>query len=139
MTKNWDIKRNRMASELKKTIMDLIQFQLNDPHSHLIMITKTELSSDMAFARIFYRVLGEGNEEDRKLARKCLTRARGHIEGKVNKRFRVRKAIKIGFSFDNSYEKQLKFENIMEEINEDLKIRDAKENKEIEDASSEEP
>ncbi|MFT5285235.1 MAG: ribosome-binding factor A [Planctomycetota bacterium] len=93
----------RLESRIKERAAHAIEFELNDPRSSFITITKVDLASDLASVKIFYSVLG--NEAEKRTTARMLTGASGFIQRQVGSVLRTRHTPRITFFYDDSIEK----------------------------------
>ncbi|QDU68251.1 30S ribosome-binding factor RbfA [Engelhardtia mirabilis] len=96
----------RTIAKLQARILEraayCVEFELNDPRVGMITLTRCELSSDLAHAKIFFTVLG-GPTERRKTER-ALESAAGFVQRQLGRVLRTRKIPRVRWAFDESVE-----------------------------------
>jgi len=80
-----------------------VEFELNDPRAAFITITRVEVSSDLATAKIFYSMIGD--EGDRSRVAHMLEDASGFVRRQVGRVLRTRRIPKLRWFFDDSIER----------------------------------
>lgn len=113
----------RIAEEIRKEISDIISNKLKDPRvSGMISITKTSLTKDMRYAKVYISVLG--NDEDKNQVLAGLRNASGFIRKEIGQRIKIRYTPEIIFEIDNSIEYGMRISNILKEISKKEEIKD---------------
>jgi len=107
-------RQDKLAEALKKEISDIINNELNDPRLGFVTITHVEVTQDLRYAKIFFSVLGKG--EDYKKTKTALDSGLGFIRKLVAQRIRLRFAPEIVFKEDKSGEYSIKIQKILDEI-----------------------
>jgi ribosome-binding factor A len=92
----------RLEARIHERVAHCIEFELSDPRSAFVTVTKVELTSDLSVARIFYSVYG--TEGDKSRVKHMLEGASGYVRTKVAKALRVRRAPSIAWEYDDSIE-----------------------------------
>jgi len=93
---------DRVADFLRKELATLIQFGMRDPRVDLVSITEVEVSKDLAYARVFFTVLGKDSEDETKDAAEALNRAAGFMRSQLSKDSSMRMVPQLKFLFDKS-------------------------------------
>ena len=93
---------DRVADYLRKELATLIQFGMRDPRVDLVSITEVEVSKDLAYARVFFTVLGKDSEDEAKDAAEALNRAAGFMRSQLSKDSSMRMVPQLKFLFDKS-------------------------------------
>ena len=78
----------RLAHQLQQEIATIIQQELKDPRLGFVTITRVELSSDLAHAKVFYSCLG--TPEERTRSDEALEHSVRFIHGLLKKRLRLK-------------------------------------------------
>ena len=92
----------KLAARIHERAAHAIEFELKDPRSAFITVTRVELSSDLSSAKIFYSVLGGAGEKSK--AAHMLESATGFIQRQVARVLDVRRVPRLGFVYDDSIE-----------------------------------
>ena len=76
---------DRVADYLRKELATLIQFGMRDPRVDMVSITEVEVSKDLAYARVYFTVLGKDSEDEVKDSVEALNRAAGFMRSQLSK------------------------------------------------------
>jgi len=109
-------RRDRVAEAIKKEASLIIHDELNDPRLGFVTVTKVEVTEDLRYAKIFFSVLGKG--QDYKKTQEALDSASGFIRRLIARRINLRLAPEIIFKEDRSVEYSIKIEEVLNEIKE---------------------
>ena len=90
-----------------------IEFELSDPRSGFITVTKVELASDLSAGKIFYTVLGSRAERSR-IAR-MLEDAAGYLQRQIARAISVRRMPHLRWVYDESIEYALEMDQKIDE------------------------
>jgi ribosome-binding factor A len=105
----------RVNESLKEAIADEIS-RLTDPGLGFLTITGVDTAPDLRSARVYYSVLGEGDEAEQTAA--ALERARPHIRREVGKRVRLKYLPDLLFEQDVAIEQGLRIERLLARLRE---------------------
>ena len=110
---------NKVNEELKKEIGEIISLELKDPHlTGLISVTKVSTTPDFRYARVFVSMIGsQSNKQNLAILKK----SSGHIRSILAKRINLRLTPELVFEFDESLEYGSRIDQILKDINKDLK------------------
>lgn len=106
----------RLEARIHERAAYCLEFELSDPRSGFVTITKVELTQDLGTARIYYSVYG--TEGDKSRVKHMLDDASGYVRSKIARVLRIRKLPKLAWFYDDSIEYAAKM---------DRAIRDAME------------
>ena len=101
----------RIEARIRERVAYCVGFELNDPRATFITITKAEITSDLASAKVFYTVLGTSGDKTR--TAHMLEDATGFIRKQLGRVLRTRRIPRLSWIYDDSIEFQ---ENIEEAI-----------------------
>jgi ribosome-binding factor A len=104
----------RVASQIKKEISNILHDDLKDPRIGFITVTRIELSLDLRFAKVYYSVLG--NAQQKINTSKGLESATGFIRRLVAQRLNLKFVPKISFKEDDSIEESLRLDEKIKEL-----------------------
>ena len=111
----------KIEARILERVAYCVEFELNDPRSSFITITKVEVSNDLSSAKILYSVLG--GESERSRVAHMLERASGFIRGQVGRVLKTRSIPKLRWYYDDSIEYAAEVEEkIAEALRKDRKI-----------------
>ena len=109
------IRTGRMAEELKKEIMEIIQNHLKDPRvDGLVSVTEVQVSNDLSYAKVYVTKYGSAWAQNEAL--KGLNDSKGFIRRELSKRFKTRTVPELSFVLDESLQYGAKIEAILQEI-----------------------
>ncbi len=110
-----DIKRNRINSELVRTISEILLLESNDEFFKSVTITSADVSNDLSFAKIYFTTI---NEVEKKEAEKEMNEASDFFRKFVAEKMDLRQTPKLKFYYDESIEYGNKIEGILKKIHE---------------------
>lgn len=90
----------RLEARIHERAAHCLEFELSDPRSTFITITKVELSKDLASGKIYYSVLGDAG--DRSKVAHMLESAAGFIQRQVGRVLQLRRMPHLRWVFDDS-------------------------------------
>ena len=112
------IRTGRMAEELKKEIMEIIQNHLKDPRvDGLVSVTEVQVSNDLSYSKVYVTKYGSAWAQSEAL--KGLNDSKGFIRKELSKRFKTRTVPELSFVADESLQYGAKIEAILQEIKND--------------------
>jgi ribosome-binding factor A len=104
----------RIGDQIREELSELLARHVKDPGIGFITITHVKVSPDLQIARAFYTTLGD--DKARKETAKALDRATPFLRRQIAGRLRLRRAPELTFQFDDSIEKQMRVEQLIQEI-----------------------
>lgn len=93
---------DRVADYLRKELASLIQFEMRDPRAQMVSVTDVEVSKDLAYAKVFFTMLGKESAEDAEEAAQVLNKAAGFMRSQLSKDSNMRMVPALRFRFDAS-------------------------------------
>lgn len=104
----------KVASEIRSVVGDAILNHLSDPRvSRFASVTRVSVSADLAIADVYISVMGEPAAQRTTLA--GLQHARGHLQGLVARRLRLRQCPEVRFHPDESIKRGTETIRLIEE------------------------
>lgn len=118
------IKRtDRLNSLLKEVLSEVIREDVKHPQlHHLSSVTQVDISKDLHNAKVYISVIGTDKEKQLSLA--ALKSAAGYIAVIASKKVVMRYFPQLTFYIDDSVEKQIQINELIEKINQDKSSRD---------------
>lgn len=92
----------RLQAQIQRRVAYCLQFELADPRASFVTVTKVELSSDLARAKIYYSVLG--GEADRSKTSHMLEGASGFVRRQLGRVLETRTIPALTWVYDPSAE-----------------------------------
>lgn len=90
----------RVGQQIHRELADLIRTEIKDPGIGMITLGDVEVSKDLAYARVYYTVFGEGEAVEATGA--ALRRAAGFLRRELGRRMRLRIVPELKFVYDDS-------------------------------------
>lgn len=104
----------RIDEELKKEISQIINYELKNPKiTGLISVTKTKITPDFKYAKVYVSILNSKNLKETFIN---LKKSSGYIRTEIAKRINLRITPELVFVLDDSMEYGAKIEQILKEI-----------------------
>lgn len=104
----------RIDEELKKEISTIINYELKNPKiTGLISVTKTKITPDLKYAKVYVSILNSKNLKETFIN---LKKSSGYIRTEIAKRINLRITPELVFVLDDSMEYGAKIEQILKEI-----------------------
>lgn len=117
-----DRRITRVNSLLKEVISAIIRKEVKNPHiPELLTVTRVETSKDLHHAKVFVSIIGEKKEQ----AIAALQSAAGFIAVKASKEVVLRYFPELRFVLDDSVDKQMRIESVIDEIRNERESRAA--------------
>lgn len=119
---------DRLNSLLKEVISDVIRKQVRNPHvNELVTVTRVEITKDLHYAKVYISVIGTSEQKTETI--NALQSAAGFIAVQSSKQVVMRYFPELQFKLDDSVEKHMRIEELLEEIAEEKQKRtDTEEN-----------
>ncbi len=116
----------RLNSLLKEVLSEVITKSVRNPNvAQFTTVTSVEISKDLHYAKVYISVIG--NESERNETISALQSAAGFIGVHASKKVVMRHFPTLTFKLDNSVDKQLKIDSLIEKINQEKKSRNTHE------------
>ena len=95
-------KFERLESQIRFQVSQIIQTKLRDSRIGFISITKVELNSDMSVVKVYYSQIG--SEKQKAETQKGLDSAKSFIKKHLGQNLKTRSVPNIHFKYDPSLE-----------------------------------
>lgn len=92
----------RVGDQIQREIALLLQREVKDPRVGMATVSAVEVSSDLAYAKVFVTFLGKEEQSDIDAALKVLDGARGYLRSQLAKSIRMRQVPELRFLYDAS-------------------------------------
>ena len=90
----------RISDQMQREIGTMILREMSDPRVQLVSITHVDVSRDLAFAKVYFTILGEQAEIEQ--AQEALDNASGFLRKRLAEDMNLRKTPKLTFIYDKS-------------------------------------
>lgn len=110
-------RQERVQHLLKTEISEILRRELKDPRLGFITIIDSEITPDLAHAKVFVSIMG--SEEEREANMAILNRAARFIRQEFGKRVKMKVLPEIEFKLDTSVERGVRMLELLEQIKRD--------------------
>lgn len=107
---------DRVAQEIQKEIAVILQREVKDPRVGMVTVSDVEVSSDLAYAKIFITFLFDQDESVIEQGMKGLEKAAPYIRTLLGKAMRLRIVPEIRFIYDQSLVEGMKMSNLVTNV-----------------------
>ncbi len=104
----------RLVEEIRIEVAKIIAADLKDPRIGFVTVTRAELTSDLAHARIFVGILGSDAQRSKTLA--GLKQASGFIRRELGRRLRIRQTPDVQFRYDEGLDAADRVAQLLDEV-----------------------
>jgi ribosome-binding factor A len=113
----------RINSLLKQVISDIIRHEVKNPHlPPLVTVTRVEITPDLRHAKVYVSIIGE--EKAKQEGLQALQSASGFIGVHASKEVRMRYFPELTFVLDDTVDKQMHIESLLNQIEKERKSRE---------------
>lgn len=104
----------RLNEQLRRELAELIQHRVRDPRVGNVTVTGVRTDSDLTFARVAVRVLGD--DEARQEAMEGLEAAAPFLRGTLGRELHIRRVPELAFELDHTLERAARIEEILHDV-----------------------
>lgn len=108
-------RNQRMATEVLRTLSELLRFESKDPRLAGVSITSVDLSKDMSIAKIYFSLLDPEMDPTDALA--GLQSAAGFLRSKLGHELKIRHVPDLRFAHDDSIAKAFEMSRLIDAAN----------------------
>jgi len=105
---------NKLNQSILEVLSQLIQVSVKDPRVGFVTLNAVKLNRDHSVAQVYYSVIGD--EEERKKSFQGLKKAKGFMQSKLVRTLGLRQAPELRFAYDDSVEKGLEMDDILDNL-----------------------
>jgi len=102
----------RLASQILRTLSELLRFEVKDPRLQRMSLTSVDLSRDLSVARVYFSMLDPRDDPAEVL--EGLQRATGFLRSKLGRALKVRVVPELRFAHDDSAEQGAKIDELID-------------------------
>jgi ribosome-binding factor A len=125
---------DRIASEMKRVVSDIIRTELKDPRIPVVTsVTRLKLAKDLKFAKIYVSFFG--NEAEKKGAMQALKASAGLIRYQIGQKMTIRALPELTFALDESIEYGSYMTERISQVRAEDKLKEAKAGEAAEDVT----
>lgn len=107
---------DRVAQELQKEVAIILQREVKDPRIGMVTVSDVEVSSDLAYAKIFVTFLFDHDEAAIEQGMKGLQKASPYIRTLLGKAMRLRIVPELRFIYDQSLVEGMRMSNLVSNV-----------------------
>ena len=107
---------DRVAQEIQKEIAVILQREVKDPRIGMVTVSDVEVSSDLAYAKVFVTFLFDHDEQAITQGMKGLEKAAPYIRTVLGKTMRLRIVPEIRFIYDESLVEGMRMSNLVSNV-----------------------
>lgn len=93
----------RIASVIRKNIVEIIQYSIHDPHLGFVSIPEVRVSSDFSYAKVYVSFI---KDEDIEPSLQVLNKAKGFIRSELAHKMDTRRVPEIVFELDDGFKRE---------------------------------
>jgi ribosome-binding factor A len=105
--------QQRIESRIKERAAYCLQFEVKDPRSTFVTVTRVELKPDLKQGKIYFSCLGSA--ADRHKTEKMLADAAGFIQRQIARVLETRTVPHLAWVYDDSIEKASQIDSLISE------------------------
>ncbi len=114
---------DRVADQIQRELSRLLQFELKDPRVGLVTVQDVTVARDLAFADVYFTLLGEGEDAGLE-AEKVLSGAAGFLRTALAQSLNTRTTPRLRFHYDKTPERASELSKLIDEARaEDRELR----------------
>ncbi|ACA31022.1 30S ribosome-binding factor RbfA [Histophilus somni] len=107
---------DRVAQEIQKEVAVILQREVKDPRIGMVTVSDVEISSDLAYAKIFVTFLFDQDENVIEQGMKGLEKASPYIRSLLGKVMRLRIVPELRFIYDQSLVDGMRMSNLVTNV-----------------------
>ncbi|MDH4207239.1 MAG: 30S ribosome-binding factor RbfA [Anaerolineae bacterium] len=115
-------RQRRVNALIREALSELVQREVADPRLDFVTITDVDTTSDLRQAHVYVAFLG--NPEEQREGLKALTKATGYLRRQLGQRVYLRYVPELAFHLDDSTEKGLHIDKILDDLENAGKLED---------------
>ena len=108
---------DRVSQKLHEILARLLLREVRDPRVQGVEVTDVEVTPDLKHARVFWVLIQESEESDRREANEGLEAAKGYLQREIGGKLDTKYTPELDFRFDESIERGRRIEELLEDVN----------------------
>ena len=105
-------KKKKIEEMLRRELSNIVLYELKDPRTGFVTLTRVELSEDQRSAKVWLTV--RGGEKETKGTLAGLRHARGYIQSLIARRLPLRYTPVLSFSEDKDIRQTMRIEKLID-------------------------
>ena len=110
MPRKTNYSKAQLQERIRGEISNILRLELSDPRLNLLSVTKVELTSDQAYAKVYWDSFDLDKVPDAKIGIKKVS---GLIRNKLASRLDIRHTPNLTFYYDSQFEDTKFIENLL--------------------------
>jgi ribosome-binding factor A len=103
----------RVDEAVREVLSEAVTSEIKDPRVGFVTVTDVDTSPDLRHARVYVSILGEDAARRRGLD--GLRSAHGYLQRRVSRELRLKHTPTLDFIYDDSLDRSLRLQEILEE------------------------
>ncbi|MDZ7860896.1 MAG: 30S ribosome-binding factor RbfA [Candidatus Krumholzibacteriota bacterium] len=112
----------RKKEAIREFVAELIMKKVKDPRVANVTVQKIDAADDFSVAKIYYNIIGR--KDDIETVQEGLRSCKGFIRSKIRKHIRMKVIPELIFKYDESLDKAMRIEKIINKIHDEQEDRD---------------
>jgi ribosome-binding factor A len=105
-------RRRKLEAEFQRALAELVGREVKDPRVGNVTITAVDVAPDLSLARVFFIPFASSHAPAEVAA--GLAHASGFLRGELGRRLRLRRAPRLEFVFDDSFDKARRLSSLID-------------------------
>lgn len=111
---------DRIGGAIKRELAKLLHLQMKDPRVGMVTVTEVEVTSDLAYAKIFITLLEDEAESIRETLA-VLNKASGYLRTELARKVKLRQMPELIFKYDESIRRATHIQKLIDSVIDDDK------------------
>jgi ribosome-binding factor A len=106
----------RIATEILRDLPAILRKQVALPQNVIVSVTDVEVTDDLSFARVFFSVIGEHEEQTAISIERLLNSKRNVVRHELAQRLVMRQHPEIRFVYDSTPARAARIEELLKQV-----------------------
>ena len=107
-------RKERLADQVRDEVSRILLYEMSDPRTGFMTVTRVDLSNDLRRAVVGVSVLGDGKTQA--ITLNVIKHARGFIQRELTQRLNTRFVPTISFEVDDTVKRSVRFSEKLRDI-----------------------